>query len=365
MKYQPKMAPIHVAQFRLRNQRIANTSFTEPKDVVHWMGAVQAQDYLGSLWAIALRMQNATQRDIEKAIADKTIVRTWPMRGTLHFVAATDLRWMLNLLGPRVIARSAPRYKQFELDEPLLRKSNTVLARALRGHRQLTRQELAAHLKSSGIATGGQRLLHIIGRAALEGLICHGARRGKQFTFALVDEWLPASKTLDRDEALAELANRYLASHGPATLHDFQWWSGLPMRDARAALASVESQFQQSIVDGRTHWFATPEPGARRAPPPGYLLPAFDEFLVGYRDRSAALDPDLARRHAPPNTDGMLSPTIILDSRVVGTWRRVLKKGFVLIAPILFTALSRHEKKALATAATEYGAFLGLPTLLT
>jgi hypothetical protein len=364
MKYRPMMAPTHVAQFRLHNQRIANTSFTEPKDVVRWMGAVQAQDYLGSLWAIALRMQDASETDIENAIAEKTIVRTWPMRGTLHFVAATDVRWMLTLLAPRMIARSAFRHKQLELDEPLLRKSNTVLVRALRGHRQLTRQELAAHLKRSGVATGGQRLIHIIWRAALEGLICQGTRRGKQFRFALLDEWLPASKPLNRDEALAELATRYLASHGPATLQDFQWWSGLPMKDARAAIASVESQFQHGIVDGRTYWFPPPEPRARKAPPPGYLLPAFDEFLVGYRDRRAVLDPDLSRRHAQPNTGGMLSPSIIIDGRVVGTWRRVLKKGSVLIAPTLFTALSRYEKKALALAATEYGAFLGLPTLL-
>jgi hypothetical protein len=366
MSYPLNMAPARVAQLRLHNQRIASTSFTEPRDAVRWMGAIQAQDYLGSLWAIALRVKNATERGVENAIADKTIVRTWPLRGTLHFVAANDVRWMLNLVAPRVIGRSALRYRQLELDEPLFRKCNNVLTRALRDQRHLTRQELASQLKRSGIATGGQRLIHIIGRAALEGLICHATRRGKQFTFALLDEWLPASKTLNRDETLAELANRYFASHGPATLQDFQWWSGLAMKDAKAALASIESHLQKGIVDSRVYWFAGPEPLARKAPAPASVsfLPAFDEFLVGYRDRSAMLDPDLAPRHTQPNTGGMLSPTIILNGRVVGTWRRMLKKGFVLIAPIPFTPLNRHEKKALAVAAAEYGAFLGLPARL-
>lgn len=358
------MTPSDVARQRFNNQHIPGAAFKKAVDVVGWMGAVQAQDYLGSLWAVGLRMQNAIEADIEQAIVDGTIVRSWPMRGTLHFVAAADIRWMLKLLAPRVIARCTPRYRQLALDGPTLLKCHGVLSRALQGKTLLTRHELAEKLERSGVAIHGQRLIYIIGRAAMEGLICHGARRGKQFTFALLDEWVPVTKVLKRCEALAELARRYFTSHGPATLQDFGWWSGLTMADARAGLGSVESHFNKEIVDGRVHWFARNEVTSKDVPLTAHLLPAFDEFLVGYKDRSAVLDSQHVQRYAQPNTGGMLSPTIVMNGRVVGTWKRVLKAGSVVIAPTLFTSLSKADKHAVAVATHRYGAFLTLPPVL-
>ena len=198
----------------------------------------------------------------------------------------------------------------------------------------------------------------------MEELICHGARRGKQFTFALLDEWVPVTKVLKRCEALAQLARRYFTSHGPATLQDFSWWSGLTMADARAGHCSVESHFNREIVDGRVHWFARNEATSKDVPLTAHLLPGFHEFLVGYKDRSAVLGSQHVQRYAQPNTGGMLSPAIVINGRVVGTWKRVLKAASVVIAPTLFTSLRKADKHAVAVATHRYGAFLTLLPVL-
>jgi hypothetical protein len=347
-----------VAQQRLDNQHLAGTAFRRASELVAWMGAVQAQEYLGSLWAVGLCTRDAIEQDIEQAVFERTIVRSWPMRGTLHFVEAADLRWMLNLLAPRVIARCASRYRQLKLEGQTFLKCHAVLACALQGGKQLTRLELATALELADIATSGQRLIHIIGWAAMEGLICHGVRRGKQFTFALLDEWVRVSHYLTPDEALAELAKRYFASHGPATLEDFKWWSGLTMAEVKAGVGSLDSRFQQASVDGTAHWFAKDAARAKDVRPTAYFLPAFDEFLVGYKDRSAVLAGTYARQDGQRSAGSMLSPAIVIDGRVLGTWRRTLNKGSVMVTPILFTSLSKTEKRAVAAAAVRYGAFL-------
>jgi hypothetical protein len=359
------MTSSDVAQQRFHNQHIAGTTFRKASEVVAWMGAVQAQEYLGSLWAIGLRTRDAIEHDIEQAVFDRTIVRSWPMRGTLHFVVPADLRWMLKLLAPRVIARSASRYRQLKLDGETFLRCHAVLARALLGGKQLTRLELATALELAGIATGGERLMHIIVRAAMEGLICHGARRGKQFTFALLDEWVRVTNNLTHDEALAELAKRYFASHGPATLQDFKWWSGLTMAEVGAGVASLDSHFEQASVDGKKHWFAKDASRAKGVQPAAYFLPAFDEFLVGYKDRSAVLGDNHDRQHGQRNAGSVLSPAIVINGRVVGTWKRTLNKGSVIVAPQLFTSLSKTEERAVARAAVRYGAFLRLQLVLT
>lgn len=354
------MTTLDIAHRRLANQHIAGAGFERPGEAVRWLGAVQAQDYLGSLWALGLRMRRAIEAEIEQAIADKTIIRTWPLRGTLHYVAAADVRWMLKLVAARTIARAAPRYRQLELDEATFAKSKRVLLRALRGGKQLTRPELAAALHRAGISTGSQRLIHILNRAALEGLICYAARRGKQFTFALLEEWVPAAKTFERDEALAELARCYFRSHGPATLQDFAWWSGLAIADARAGLEMVKSRLLQEVIGGRAYWFSASRPAVKEASPTAYLLPAYDEYTVAYQDRSAALNP----LHAKESGKGIFHPTIVVDGQIVGTWKREFKKNSVVIMPSYFTRLSRAREGAVAEAASRYGEFLAASAVL-
>lgn len=227
---------LSIAHRRLRNQRIAGAGFASAGEVVAWMGAVQAQDYLGALWALGLRMETAREEAIEQAIADRTVVRSWPLRGTLHFVAPTDLRWMLALLAPRVIAGQRGRHRQLGLDQADFDRSRDLLTCALEGGRQLTRDALYEILEAAGISTAGQRGIHILWRVALDGVLCFAARQGKQQTFALLEEWVPAARMLECDEALAELAARYFTSHGPATVQDFTWWSGLTVADAKTGI---------------------------------------------------------------------------------------------------------------------------------
>lgn len=227
------MVTSDIAWLRLHAQLLNRHPLSTPVEVVRWLGAVQAQDHLSSLWAIGLRLPKATEADIERAIADREIVRTWPLRGTIHYVAAEDTRWMLELLTPRVVARSAGLYKQFELDETIFARCRVLLTSALQGSRQLVRKEAYRVLEEGGVATGGSRGLHLLGRLALEGLICFGPREGKQPTFVLLAEWVPRPRVLNRNEALAELTQRFCMSHGPATAQDFAWWSGLTVVDAR------------------------------------------------------------------------------------------------------------------------------------
>jgi len=356
------MTTLDIASHRLSNQHIAQSPFKKPSEVVSWLGAVQAQDYLGALWAVGLRLRNATEADIERAIADKTIVRTWPMRGTLHFVAPADVRWMLALLTPRVMANSARRHAQLALDDAIFARSQALFAEALWGGQQLTRKEMMDVLEQAGISTDHQRGYHILLWAAQTGLICFGPRRGKQPTYVLLDEWVPSGKHLTRDESLAELAHRYFTGHGPATLQDFMWWSGLAATDARAGLEMAKSHLAQEVSDGQTYWLASSLPTAQDASPTAYLLPAYDEYTVAYQDRRAVLNPLYAQQ--ANYRYGIFNPTIIVDGQVVGTWKRTLKRDAVIITPTPFAKFNNAEASALAIAAEGYGQFIGLPAAL-
>lgn len=321
------------------------------------MGAVQAQDYLGALWALGLRMRTATEEAVEQAIAERTVVRTWPMRGTLHFVAPADVRWMLALLAPRIIAGRPARYRQLELDQEVFDKSRDPLVRALEGGRQLTRDALYEKLDAAGISTAGQRGIHILQRLALDGLLCFAARQGKQPTFALLEEWVPPARMLDRDEALAALAERYFTSRGPTTLKDFTWWSGLAVADARKAIEML--RLEKETVDGVPYWFGEAPPAA--TPASAYLLPPYDEYTIAYKDRSAVLDP---AHGGIVSGNGIFYPTIVLSGQVAGTWKRELKKDSVVITLSPFKPLKKKDRQAAAVAAERYGDFLGKPTVL-
>jgi hypothetical protein len=356
------MTPSQLARRRLHQQHIAETSLTRPADVVRWLGAVQAQDYLGSLWAIGLRMQNPTEEAIEAAIVDRSIVRTWPMRGTLHFVAATDVRWMLSLLTPRVIAKSQSRFRQLGLSEAVFAHSRRLFEAALSGGKQLARAALYKLLEAGGIAPENSRGLHILGRLAQDGIICFGPREGKQQTFVLLSEWAPEAKAMQRDEALAELAKRYFSSHGPATLQDFAWWSGLTLAEASTGIEMSQSLLKRETIGGRKFWLS-PSPSPPRAPKPAaYLLPSYDEFTVSYMDRSAVLDPVDAKR--TDSGHGIFVPTIVLNGQIVGTWKRTLQKQSVIIQPNFFTMPGKAEKQAFMEAARPYGSFLRRPAVL-
>jgi hypothetical protein len=349
---------MNVTRLRLTNQGIASPRFTEPGNVVAWLGALQAQDYPGALWSIGLRLAGATEQDVEAAIANRAIVRTWPMRGTLHFVAAQDVRWLLALLTPRMIAQSAGRYRQLELDEMTFGRSKDVAAKTLQGGRQLTRDALLQALQQAGIATDGQRGYHILVRLAQDGLICFGERSGKQHTFALLDEWIAPASPLAREAALGELARRYYASHGPATAQDLMRWAGITHADVQIGLAAAGQDLIQASSTEGVCWMASAMPAPGDSDQSVHLLPGFDEYILGYGDRSAVLDPAHASRICPGG-NGVFNPTLVIDGRVAGVWKRTLKKDTVTVEVAPFRPLLDAESDALRAAANRYSAFLG------
>ena len=353
------MTGFDIGQQRLHTQQIAASSFATPSEVVTWLGALQGQDYLGSKWAIGLRLPGGTDAAVEAAIADKSILRTWALRGTLHFVAATDLRWLVALMAPVVLASKARRFRELALDEATLARSNALLAQAVQDGEPHSRTELFAMLDAHGLATGGQRGIYMLLSASLDGLIYQGVAHRNVPTFRALDGTIPQGKLLTHDEAVVELAQRYFTSHGPATQQDFAWWSGLPAADTRLALAELKPHLSQAQVDGKTYWMAN-QPALPTSAEVVHLLPGFDEYLLGYRHRDAVLDPQYANRIVPGG-NGIFYPTIVSKGRVVGTWKRLFKKGALVITQTPFTPLTAGEQDAFVVAAQRYGEFLDMP----
>jgi Winged helix DNA-binding domain len=349
-----------IAKFRLVSQQLAGTAFQTPAEVVSWLGAVQAQDYLGSLWSIGLRLPGTTQAAVEQAVANRSIIRTWSIRGTLHFVAASDVRWMLKWLTPPAIAVAKRQHLRLNLDDKTFIRSEKLAAGVLGGGNQLTRASLYRVLERAGISTAAQRGYHILWWLAQNAVICCGTRQGNQPRFALLDEWIPCARMIDHDAAIAELAFRYFIGHGPATLRDFAWWSGLPIADAKQGLEAVSPKLVATECGTAVHWMAPKAAGVLAASPQCSLLPAFDEYLLGYEDRSASLDANhvVLTRHAG---GGMFKPTIAMDGRIVGTWNRTLRKGSAVITIDSFTPLKRAMQRALKSTVARYAEFLACP----
>jgi hypothetical protein len=329
--------------------------FTAAADLVRWMGAVQAQDFVGSLWAMGQRLKGAVAEDVEAAVASRAIVRTWPMRRTLHFVAATDARWMLALLAPRLASGNAGRYRQLELEAVDFARARKILTRSLGGSARLTRPAAYDALARGGVSPAGQRGIHIVAHLAQEGLICFGPREGKQPTFVLLEDWVPTQVQPSRDEALARLATAYFRSHGPATLADFAWWSGLLMKDATAAIHQAGPALVAETRGARKTWTGAGAVSRVRTRPSAALLPPWDEYLVADRDRAAALGHLTAQ--PPPMVIG--NALVVIDGRVRGTWRRALSASAVEIRTSLWSKATEDERRLVRRAAARYGAFLG------
>jgi hypothetical protein len=358
------MKSFDIPHQRLINQHIAGQTFQQSGDVVRWLGAVQSQDYAAAKWAVAQRAKGLTDSAMDQALADGTILRIHVMRPTWHFVAPEDIRWLLALTAPRVYAASAYQQRRLELDKTIFKRSHAALTKALRDGPQLTRAELASVLWRAGIDAGDLRLGHLLMHAELDGVICSGARRGKQFTYALLDERVPATKTLAHDEALAELTRRYFTSHGPATEEDFMWWSGLTRADARSGLEMVKRGLEYEAVDGKTYWFAaTSMLPAKNSPRRAYLLPNYDEYVVGYTDRSTIFDSSHADK-LDDRRNPLFQHTIVISGQIAGTWKRTLKKDAVVIELNPFAPLTKDERNAVAAAAQKYGAFLEMQVML-
>ena len=350
------MRNTNIVKLRLSNQRLSSSAFKNPAEVVRWLGAVQAQDYGASKWALALRLRNSTDTAIEDAFNNGEILRTHVMRPTWHFVTPEDIRWLLDLTSPRVNVACRQYYRRLELDEPFFRRAHKVIKKTLKDERNLTRTELRSRLVQEGIEPGDSvRMGFILHRGELDGLLCSGPRRGKQFTYALLDQRVPETKKIGRDEALAMLTLRYFKSHGPATVHDFAWWSGLMLSDVRAGLEMVSKKLDRTNNESHEYWFASTKVDAL---PEAILLPAFDEYLVGYTDRRAAIDPVVKVKGL---SNSVLGSVVLQQGLIKGEWNKKMDRRETVIEVKSYKRLDALFRRALDNAVAAYGEFVGLP----
>ena len=347
-----------LAQQRISSLQLVPADGITPAQVVGKLAALQAQDYAMSLWAVGQR-SGCTRAQAEAALDAGRIIRTHILRPTWHLVAAADLRWLLELSGPLVLRAIAATGRQFGVEPEQVRKAARIFEKALAG-RALTREELRPMLTRSRISTDDHRMAHLLMHAELSGLICSGPRRGRQGTYMLLDERIPDRTLLfEKEAALAELARRYFGTRGPASAADFQWWSGLPGAQVRSALALLGKELQP--WPGAPGLFWIPD-GAPLPAPSLLLLPAFDEYLIAYRDRSAQLD----ERHRPLalTRNGIFRPVAVANGQVRGVWKAVAGRGGQRLAIQWFPGAKPPGQRALNTALTAYAAFLGMPVTL-
>jgi hypothetical protein len=359
MLSEPSTGLRDLARRRLANHHLTGAPFATPAEAVAWLGAVQAQDYAGAKWGIGQRARAGADADLEDALQTGQILRTHVLRPTWHFVLPADIRWLLELTAPRIHAASAYYHRQVELDAATFARSNAVLARAVTGHNYLTREELGRALAGAGVAATGVRLGYLVMRAELEGVLVSGPRRGKQLTYALLDERVPAAPVRSREAALGELTRRYFTSHGPATAADFAWWSGLPSSDVKLGLEMNEGLLREEVVDGARYWFARSRRRVPDGPPLLHLLPNFDEYLVAYENHRVAIDPELEKK-LRAHSNVLRGHIVLLDGRIIGGWRRTLRKGHVSIEVTPVGDVSRTTKQAVRDAADRYGRHLVL-----
>lgn len=344
-----------IALLRLRDQQLVNPEFASAREAVHWMGAMQAQDFNMVKWAAGIRIPGSTENVFDEAFNAGEILRTHLLRPTWHLVSRDDINWMLSLTAPRIRAAAAFRDKQLGLDEKIFSRSNTIIGETLSGGNHLTREQLIEKLQQAGIDTGDNRASHLLMRAETEGIVCSGRIAGNKPTYALLRERTGKPGIISRGEALYELAVRYFTSHGPATLADFTWWSGLTTSDAGKALDSVKTGLNHVKVDGQTYWFS-PDAGLEK--PAGetfHLLPAFDEYIISYRDRTASL-PSAHHRKAVSN-NGIFYPVMLHNGRITGTWSKTLHNNAISLSLKPFSPGGNMPEEKLTGAISAYGSF--------
>lgn len=353
---------MNIARQRIHNQLITHNPFTDVQKMIGHLGALQAQDYAASKWSVGARLPGVTDAGVEAAIEEKKIVRTWVMRGTLHYLAPPDVKWIRELVAPRLIAGFASTYKKLELTENILAKSGKVMAATLKGSNRLTRTELLDVLEKNKISVKGLRTNHLLLRAALDGIICYGPRSNKDFTFVLQDEWIPSTPMITRDEALKKIAIIFFRSHAPATLKDFAGWAGITLTEARSAIEMISSLIAEKRIGEQTYLVMKDQEPVMEAPSV-HLLPSFDEYLMGYKDRTAMLDP-LHAGKVVGTGNGLYSPVIVVNGVVEGTWRRTIKKNEVVVEIFTFGRMRTSQNKMLHEAIDRYGKFMQLPVKL-
>lgn len=348
------------ANIRLYSQQLANPIFNRPKDLVSWMGAVQAQNYNMAKWAIGIRLQSATDEIVETSFQQGEILRTHILRPTWHFIAAEDIRWMLKLSAQRIRAANESFGKNLEITEKLYTKSNRLIEKHLKGNNHLTKQEIGNMLEKENIKIDIHRLNRFIIRAETENIICSGINKGNKQTYALLDERVPPMKELIKDEALAKLADKYFKSHSPATLEDFCWWSGLSITEARHAIDLIKSDLVKDQYGAQKNIFIHESCNYSLFQEDIFhFLPSFDEYLISYKDRSAALKEKY--RSKAFNNYGTFYPVILHNGQITGNWKLHRNKSGVTIETSFFENSDNIGKNLICNAERKYKQFISSP----
>jgi hypothetical protein len=344
------MDGLEIAYRRLHNQHLSGPSAADPAAVVAHLGAVQAQEYAVAKWSVAQRTTGVDDAAMQRAVDDGLILRTHALRPTWHFVAARDIRWVQAVTGPRVHQFNGYQYRLQGVDDELAAKACKIFARVLRGGNHLTRKELAEALATEGIEASGVRLGCLVLYAELEALICNGTMRGKQHTYALVEERAPDAVELDADTALAELTRRYFTSHGPATIKDFGWWSSLTVAKIKRGIAMLGDEL--ALEDG-FYLAPTAKPRVEDAT---HVLQGYDEFVVSYSESKWVFN--VARNKLGTFSENALMHPLVLDGQVIGFWKRIVGRNQLMAH--LFPAIP-VEKGAFQAQFDRYAAFAGVP----
>jgi len=347
----------NISTLRSINQQLNNSKFKTAKEIAGWMGALQAQDYSMSKWAFGIRLQNSTEATINTEINSGSIIRTHLLRPTWHFVSSNDIYWILGLTAPRIKAALKYRDKQLGLTDIILNKCNGILEKSLRDYNHQTRDELISELKYSKIDVEDNRASHVFLRAELDGIICSGKQKEGKPTFAILEEWVPEHKKIYREEALKELALRYFTSHGPATIQDFTWWSGLSISDGKNALNFNKGYLTSKVIFNQTYWMAN----TNLEPKPDFseicFLPAYDEFLISYRDRTASLL--LTDNKKVISNNGIFYPTLLQNGQVIGSWKRNIRNNRILLTKNLFNPGTPDQDNIFLRSIIRYSNFIG------
>jgi hypothetical protein len=350
----------NIPSLRLQNHKITQQDLSTAQELVAYLGAVQAQDYPMSKWAIGLRVGGLTDAHIEAALDAGALVRTHVLRPTWHIVSGHDVRWMLALTAKHIRAASASRDRDLGIDQALYSRCNDLIIKILEGGKNLTREALMEELGKNGIETNPSRAVHFMMNAEVEGIVCNGKMQGNNQTYALLDEKVPKGPMYSREESVSILALRYFTSHGPAMLQDFHWWSGLPMPDARMGLESIKKQLQSFESEGKTYWLA--ERDEAEARDSVFFLPSFDEYTVSYKDRTTVFAPQWHKEAITVN--GIFKPIIVVNGQVKGIWKRKAQKNSVLVEPAFFDPKDQLSAAQMEKAIVPFGAFLKTPVQL-
>lgn len=342
-----------IARIRLQNQQLAGTQMKSAVEVIEWLGAMQGQEYGQTKWGLGLRCPNLSDNDIENELNEGKILRTHLLRPTWHFVSAKDICWLLELTAPRVHTANAYMYRQLALDDKIFNRCNDILIKILEGGNQLTRDDINEEFRKDKIIAKGHRLSYIMMNAELEGIICSGERQGNQFTYALLDERVKYKKTLEKDEAFAELTTRYFNSRNPATVKDFSTWSGLTLADCKKGIEMIKPLLQKEVIEKQEYFFNQNIFLSDKQADKMYLLPVYDEFIMGYKNRNAIMT---LHNNASFRYDCM----VVFDGQVIGTWKRTIVKNAIDIEFDFFKPLNKHQSKACDEAVNHFSEFMKL-----